>query len=87
MLLSFFIAKTFLLNKKLCKCGSKSAKQVIIKVNGKTKDKRECEYYLYSDMYCPTCNEIVGSFDRLGLWYEYCPICGQKIKYVDNFYC
>ena len=39
-------------------------------------------------MYCPACksNDDVGSFIDGELYFNYCPNCGQKLKFTEEKY-
>lgn len=39
------------------------------------------EYDIEICMLCPSCKEIVGDLEEEELYYQYCPNCGQKLKW------
>lgn len=40
------------------------------------------EYDIDSFMLCPNCKSVVGNYEDEELYFEYCPNCGQKLKYT-----
>ena len=42
------------------------------------------EYDISFYMLCPTCDSCVGNYEMGDLWGDYCPICGQKLKYTEQ---
>lgn len=44
------------------------------------------EHNTESNMLCPTCKSVVGDYECDELYFEYCPTCGQKLKYSDSRY-
>lgn len=40
------------------------------------------EYDIDSNMLCPNCKQVVGDYEADELYYDYCPNCGQKLKYT-----
>lgn len=42
------------------------------------------EYDIECNMICGVCNEVVGDYESETLWCNYCPNCGQKLKYTKE---
>lgn len=42
------------------------------------------EYDIESNMLCPNCKAVVGDYECDELFFNYCPDCGQKLKYTDS---
>ena len=42
----------------------------------------ECD--IESNMFCPSCKHVVGNYEWDELYYNYCPDCGQKLKYTPE---
>lgn len=47
---------------------------------------RSYDYETY--MYCPVCesNDDVGNYEDGELYFNYCPNCGQKLKFTEEKY-
>lgn len=42
------------------------------------------EYDIESNMLCPNCKVIVGNYESEELYFDYCPNCGQKLKFIKS---
>lgn len=40
------------------------------------------EYDIDYNMLCSNCKQVVGNYEADELYYDYCPGCGQKLKYT-----
>ena len=58
-------------------------KEVILKFVNKGFDisgESDCE----SNMHCPNCDAVAGDYECDELYFNYCPNCGQKLKYIKE---
>lgn len=58
-------------------------KEVILKFNNKGFDVSG-ELNSESNMHCPNCDTVVGDYEWHELYFNYCPNCGQKLKYTKE---
>lgn len=42
----------------------------------------ECD--IESNMLCPSCKHVVGNYEWDELYFNFCPDCGQKLKYTPE---